>query len=92
MARNKLKQVGKKVLENEKFLPTILITILFWKALAGLVYFTLPASSLYLYFLFTFRCLLVAFSIIFSANEGAHLAVLYPFFLFLDFFGIGKHS
>ncbi len=93
MARNKLKQVRQESIRKRKnFLPTLLITILFWIALAGLVYFTLPASlTIFVFFVLLFWCLLFSFSIIFiSQRRGLISAAAVTLFLLLRFFGIGN--
>jgi hypothetical protein len=74
-------------------LPTLLITILLWLAIAGLVYFIDPGTfgAVPLFFAGLFMALLFTFSLIFAnSRRGIVTAIALTFFLLLMYFGVGN--
>lgn len=88
------KEIRKQqVLKRKNFLPTLLVTIILWIALAGLVYFIDPKifGAVLLFFVLVFSTLLFTFSLIFAnTRRGAIGAVSITLFLFLAYLGVGN--
>lgn len=92
LGKNKKKR-DEKIKRRKNFLPSLIVTILFWLATAYMIFFTNPLShgSVQLFFLSLCLSLFFTTSIIFANTRRA---VLFTFsitlFLLLRYFGIGN--
>lgn len=82
-----------QVLKRKNFLPTLLLTILFWILLGALVYFVDPGifGVVPLFFVTLFVALLFTFSLVFANSRRGLLASLsLSLFLILRYLGVGN--
>jgi hypothetical protein len=80
-------------LKRKNFLPTLLVTLLFWLVLAGLINFTDPDTifAVPIFFILVFACVLFTFSLIFaSSRRGLIAAIVVTLFLGLSYLGVGN--
>lgn len=89
----KRKDRKEQVLKRKNFLPTLLLTILFWILLAALIYFVDPGTFgvVPLFFITFFVALLFTFSLIFAnSRRGLLISLSISLFLVLMYLGIGN--
>lgn len=82
-----------QVLKRKNFLPTLLLTILFWVLLGSLIYFVDPKTFgvVPLFIITFFTCLLFTFSLIFvSSRRGLIISLSLSLFLILAYLGVGN--
>lgn len=82
-----------QVLKRKNFLPTLLLTILFWILLGALIYFVDPATFgvIPLFFITVFVALLFTFSLIFAnSRRGFFVSLSLSLFSILMYLGIGN--
>ena len=82
-----------QVLKRKNFLPTLLLTILFWLLLGALVYFVDPSTFgvIPLFFITIFITFLFTFSLIFAhSRRGFVAAISLSIFLILMYLGVGN--
>lgn len=89
----KRKDRKEQVLKRKNFLPTLLLTILFWFLLGALIYFVDPGTFgvVPLFFITFFVALLFTFSLIFANSRRGFLASLsLSLFSILMYLGVGN--
>ena len=82
-----------QILKRKNFLPTLLLTILFWILLGSLVYFVDPEvfGVIPLFFITLFVVLLFTFSLIFAnSRRGFLLSLSLSLYLVLMYLGVGN--
>lgn len=82
----------KQVQLRRNFFPTLVVTIFFWGAIAGLVYFIEPDMpfAVPVFFVLTFLAFLFTFSTIFAnSRRGLIASLAMTVFLILRYLGIG---
>jgi hypothetical protein len=90
MRKNKRKE---QVLKRKNFLPTLLLTILFWVLTGLLIYFVDPKTfgAIPLLFTLVFITLLFTFSLLFaSSRRGLIASISLTLFSLLLFLGVGN--
>lgn len=90
----KRKSRKEQVLKRKNFLPTLLLTILFWTLLTGLIYFVDPKTFgvIPLFFITFFVANLFTFSLIFAnSRRGLLVSLSLSLFLILMFLGVGNY-
>lgn len=90
----KRKSRKEQVLKRKNFLPTLILTILFWLLLGALVYFVDPGTFgvVPLFFITFFVALLFTFSLIFAnSRRGLITSISLTLFLILLFLGVGNY-
>lgn len=89
----KRKDRKEQVLKRKNFLPTLLLTILFWLLLGALIYFVDPVifGAVPLFFVTVFVTLLFTFSLVFAnSRRGLLLSLSLSLFLILMYLGVGN--
>ncbi|OGM81742.1 hypothetical protein A2434_00850 [Candidatus Woesebacteria bacterium RIFOXYC1_FULL_41_14] len=90
MRKNKRKE---QVLKRKNFLPTLLLTVLFWVLLGLLVYFVDPKTfaATPLFFVILFVTFLFTFSLLFAnSRRGLISSISLTLFSILLFLGVGN--
>lgn len=89
----KRKDRKEQVLKRKNFLPTLLLTVLFWILLGALVYFVDPRTFgvVPLFFITFFVTLLFTFSLIFAnSRRGFLISLSLSLFSILMYLGVGN--
>lgn len=89
----KRKDRKEQVLKRKNFLPTLLLTILFWFLLGALIYFVDPGAFgvVPLFFITFFVALLFTFSLIFAnSRRGFLVSLSLSLFSILLYLGVGN--
>lgn len=88
-----MKKRREQILKRKNFLPTLIVTLLFWGFLGGIVYFIEPEAFgiISLFFALLFFALLFTSSLIFgSRRRGLIVSISLTLFMLLRYFGIGN--
>jgi len=83
----------RKIKYRKNFLPTLIVTILFWLGSFAIIYFIEPNTFgiIILFFIMLFLSLLFTFATIFAnTRRGIIISLSLIFFLFLKYLGIGN--
>ena len=83
----------RKIKYRKNFLPTLIVTILFWLGSFAIIYFIEPDAFgiIILFFIIFFLSLLFTFATIFAnTRRGIIISLSLIFFLFLKYLGIGN--
>ena len=89
----KRKDRKEQVLKRKNFLPTLLLTVLFWILLGSLIYFVDPGTFgvIPLFFITFFVTLLFTFSLIFAnSRRGFLVSLSLSLFSILMYLGVGN--
>jgi hypothetical protein len=84
----------KQVLKRKNFLPTLLLTIIFWLLLGALIYFVDPQTFgvIPLFFVTFFTTVLFTFSLLFAGSRRGFIAALsLTLYLILMYLGVGNY-